>query len=172
VADHQLDDILEAVLFSASEPLNVAQLAEVTSAGQDEVSAALTELRGRLTHGIRLAEAGGTFRLTTAPEAAAAVRQFLQDTNRQELSRPALETLAIIAYKGPVTKSSIEAVRGVASEAMIRNLIARGLIAEAGHAAEPGRPALYAVSHAFLQHFGLSSTAELPPLPEEATNEN
>ena len=168
MAKDQLDTIIEAILFSASEPLSVTQLGHFAEVSEAEVSASLAVLSDRLTGGIRLAEAHGTYRLVTAPLAAAAVRQFLEDTNRQELSRAALETLAIIAYKGPLTKTQIEAVRGVASESMIRNLLARGLITGAGHSPEPGRPLLYSVSHAFLQSFGLTSAAELPPLPDDS----
>ena len=163
----QLDITLEAILFTASEPLSATKLGKLTGATTTDVEAALAIITGRLSGGIRLAEAGGTYRLVTAPEAAEAVRQFLEDTSRQDLSRPALETLAIVAYKGPITKSAIEAVRGVASEAMIRNLLARGLIVEAGHSTEPGRPLQYAVSHSFLQHFGLTGQAQLPPLPQD-----
>ena len=77
-----------------------------------------------------------------------------------------------MAYKGPLTKTAIEDIRGVASDTMIRNLLARGLIVEAGRSSEPGRPQLYAVSHTFLQHFGLTSSAELPPLPEAPADAN
>jgi segregation and condensation protein B len=167
-----LDILLEAVLFTASEPLTAARLAEATGSSADAVAAALEALRGRLTGGTRLAAAEGSYRLTTAPAAADTVRQFVEATNRQELSRPALEALAIIAYKGPITKSSLDTVRGVASDAMVRNLLARGLITEAGRSSEPGKPVLYAVSHAFLQHFGLSGTHELPPLPEAPPGED
>lgn len=163
-----LTSLLEALLFTASEPLSVKRLAECTGATVEEVTTALQELDQRLVGGIRLAHTTeNTYRLVTAPEAAEVVRGFLEDTSRQELSRPALETLAIVAYRGPVTKTQVEHIRGVASEAMIRNLLARGLITEAGRSPEPGRPQMYAVSHAFLQHFGLTSTRDLPPLPED-----
>jgi segregation and condensation protein B len=167
-----LDIFLEAVLFTASEPLSVTRLAEATGEKPEAVKAALEVLRGRLTGGTQLAEAGGSYRLTTAPAAADVVRQFVESTNRQELSRPALETLAIIAYKGPITKGNLDTVRGVASDTMVRNLLARGLITEAGRSSEPGKPPQYAVSHAFLQHFGLSGTHELPPLPEAPPSED
>ena len=168
----ELAIIIEAILFTASEPLSVGQLAKLTSAAEGEVTSALADISGRLTGGIRLSHISGTYRLVTAPEASGAVRSYLEDSSRQDLSRPALETLAIVAYKGPLTKSAIEEIRGVASETMVRNLLARGLIAEAGRSPEPGRPQLYAVSHTFLQHFGLTSAAELPPLPEATTDEN
>jgi segregation and condensation protein B len=162
-----LTDTLEAILFAASEPLSAVKLAVAAETDAETVEHALAELRKRLTGGIRLAHAGGTYRLVTAPETADAVRSFLEDSSRQDLTRPALETLAIIAYRGPITKSGVEQIRGVASETMLRSLIARGLVSEAGRSPEPGRPQMYAVSHTFLQHFGLTSTRELPPLPEE-----
>lgn len=172
MSEFSLDSILEAILFVASEPLSDTALAAASARPVAEVTAALATLAARLSGGIRLSEVGGTYRLVTAPEAVGMVGAFLADTNRQDLSRPALETLAIVAYKGPLTKSQIETVRGVASETMLRNLLARGLIMEAGRSSEPGRPQLFAVSHTFLAHFGLTSASDLPPLPEEAVHEN
>jgi segregation and condensation protein B len=162
-----LTSTLEAILFTASEPLGIARLATLTGDTAGNVETTLKALGKRLTGGIRLSHNAGTYRLVTAPETAGVVRSFLEDTSRQDLSRPALETLAIIAYRGPITKSRIEQIRGVASEAMLRNLLARGLITEGGRSPEPGRPQAYVISHAFLQHFGLTSTKELPPLPED-----
>jgi segregation and condensation protein B len=147
--------------------MSKSQLAKLVEEPPEAVAEALDILKKRLNGGIRLAHASGTYRLVSAPVASDTVRKFLEDTSRQDLTRPALETLAIVAYRGPVTKSHIEAIRGVASETMIRNLLARDLILESGRSPEPGRPALYAVSHTFLQHFGLASTSELPPLPED-----
>ncbi len=172
MAKPALSTILEALLFTASEPLSTAKLAKLAGCTPDEAKTALSIIAQQLTGGIRLSRAEGTYRLVTAPEASAAVRSFLEDASRQDLSKPALETLAIVAYKGPLTKSAIEEIRGVASDAMIRNLLARALITESGRSPEPGRPQLYAVSHTFLQHFGLTSTAELPPLPEATPHEN
>jgi segregation and condensation protein B len=159
---------LEAILFVATEPLPLARLAATTGTSLAKTQAALAKLATSLNGGVRLSEIGGQYRLVTAPLAATLVRQFLQDETKTELSRAALETLAIVAYRGPLTKSAIEAVRGVASDAMLRNLVTRGLIREAGRSDEPGRPQLYAVSHTFLQHFGLTSPADLPPLPGAA----
>ena len=163
---------LEAILFAASDPLSIAKLVKLTDETENAIRAALETLESRLTHGIRLSTANDTYRLVTAPEAASLVSQLLEDTSRQDLSRAALETLAIIAYRGPITKNAIEEIRGVASETMVRNLIARGLIESAGRSSEPGRPVQYAISHVFLQHFGLTSTEDLPPLPGEEPNEN
>lgn len=165
--DSPLDHQLEAILFMATEPLSVAQLAKITGDSKDDVAVAIQRVSKRLVGGIRLASAGGAYRLVTAPDTADIVGQYVADASRQELSRPALETLAIIAYKGPLTKAAIEHIRGVASETMLRGLTSRGLIEQAGHSSEPGRPALYAVSHSFLQHFGLTDRSDMPPLPED-----
>jgi segregation and condensation protein B len=161
-----LADQLEAVLFVAAEPLPADRLATATGASPAATTQALTELEQRLEGGIRLSHLHGRYRLVTAPDTAATVRQFLQYEAKTELTRPALETLAIIAYRGPITKAAIEQIRGVASETMLRNLLARGLITEAGKSNEPGRPLLYTVSHGFLQNFGLTGLHDLPPIPD------
>jgi segregation and condensation protein B len=167
VADLPLAHRLEALLFVATEPLTANRLATATSADTQAVERALAELAGRLTAGIRLSHLNGRYRLVTAPDTAGVVREYLQAEAKADLTRPALETLAIIAYRGPLTKSAIEHIRGVASDTMLRNLLSRGLIAEAGKSSEPGRPMHYTVSHAFLQHFGLASLADLPRPPED-----
>jgi segregation and condensation protein B len=166
MVNQKLKTVIEAILFSTHESLSVTQLAHMTEADPNEINIALNELQSSLIGGIRLAKAEGAYRLVSAPEAAEIVRKFHQDSSRQELSRPALETLSIVAYRGPLTRSQIEAIRGVSSESMIRNLLSRGLVIESGRSPEPGKPQLYAISHAFLAHFGLTSTSDLPPLPE------
>lgn len=159
---------LEALLFVATSPLTAPQLASATEATEEEVEAGLAAVSdGLAARGVRLSVLDGAYRLVTAPEVSAIVRRYMQDEAGADLSKAALETLAIVAYRGPLTKSGIEAVRGVASDTMLRNLQARGLITEAGKSPEPGRPMLYAVSHTFMQHFGLTSVHDLPPLPEE-----
>lgn len=158
---------LEAILFVADAPVTVAQLAAATGHPTAAIEPALAELSEQLQGGIRLSELGGRYRLVSAPGAAAVVRKFLQTEQGSDLSRAALETLAIVAYRGPLTKSHIEQLRGVASDATIRNLLGRGLITEAGKSPDPGRPMRYGVSHRFMQHFGLTSPRDLPPLPED-----
>ncbi|MDB5178873.1 MAG: scpB [Patescibacteria group bacterium] len=168
MAETPLIHNLEALLFVATEPLSVAQLAGAAGAGPDDTARALADLQKQLsTTGLRLSQLNGTYRLVTAPETAATVRGFLRAESKAELSRAALETLAIVAYRGPLTRSQIETLRGVSSETMLRNLLGRGLIVEAGRSREPGRPLQYAISHSFLQHFGLTSPTDLPPIPEE-----
>jgi len=171
VSELNLAARLQAVLFVATEPLGAERLSEAAGASPEDTAAALDELETALAgSGLRLSELNGQYRLVTAPEAAGTVRRFLREDANSDLSRPALETLAIVAYRGPLTKSAIEALRGVASDTMLRNLLSRGLITEAGKASEPGHPALYSISQTFLQHFGLTSLHDLPPIPE-ATSE-
>jgi segregation and condensation protein B len=143
----------------------VRRLAEATEQPEPAVLAALGQLKDRLQKGLRLSEHDGHYQLMSAPDTSAVVRRFLELETKTELSQPALETLAVVAYRGPITKSQIEAVRGVAVDTVLRNLLTRGLITEAGKSPEPGRPLRYAVSHRFLHHFGLTSLADLPPLP-------
>jgi segregation and condensation protein B len=160
---------LQAVLFAAPAPVTLQQLAEATDVPAEAVTAALVQLDAALSDtGLRLNHHDRNYQLVTAPEAAADVRRLLQAEAGTDLTKPALETLAIVAYRGPLTKAAIEQIRGVSSDSMLRNLLARDLITEAGRSDEPGRPTLYAISHTFLQHFGLSSLAELPPIPETA----
>lgn len=169
-----LDHQLEALLFISPEPISVQRLAKLTASSQAAVDTALATLRARLSGGIRLAHANNTYQLVTAPEIASLVEAYETDSSRQDLSRAATETLAIVAYRGPITKSEIESIRGVASDTMLRGLLSRGLITDAGRSDTPGRPLRYAVSHLFLQHFGLTSTADLPALPSnpEEPHEN
>ncbi len=162
----EIHDRLMALLFIASEPVNSAQLAAALDEPQEDVAAGLSALSSRLDSGpLRLTDHHDCYRLVTAPEYSDDVRRFLVAEAKTELSRPAMETLAIIAYQGPVAKAAIDQLRGVASDTMLRNLMQRGLIVEQGTADEPGHPPLYAVSHSFLGQVGLTSLAELPPLP-------
>lgn len=156
------------MLFAAARPMSADELAAVVDLPADTVVNALTTLqRSMASTGIHVAENAGKYVLVTSPTAAADVRKFLQEDASADLSKPALETLAIVAYRGPVTKHQIDTIRGVASDSMIRNLLSRALIEEAGRAKDPGRPMTYRVTHTFLQSFGLTSTTQLPPLPEE-----
>ncbi len=156
---------LQAILFVATEPLHFNELAAAVDSTADDVRSSLNELKLKLKGtGLAVVEHEGAYRLVTAPEFAPVVKKFMISETRNDLSRAALETLAIIAYRGPITKLAIEEVRGVSSETMLKNLLQRGLIHAAGTSKEPGKPALYAVSHEFLQQFGLSNLSELPPI--------
>jgi segregation and condensation protein B len=156
---------LEGLLFVAAEPVTLAHLAEALDVNPTMVEAALKDLESALINrGLRLQRYSGRVQLTTAPQLAVTIERFLGLEATTHLSRAALETLAMIAYQQPVTRPQIDSVRGVNSESMLKSLLNKGLIFESGRTEGPGRPILYSTSPEFLQHFGLSSFTELPPL--------
>jgi len=160
-----LEALVESLLFVADEPVPVAQLANALEVNPREVEAALAALAETYAaRGLRLQRSKDKVQLTTAPAAAEKVQRFLGLAATAPLTRAALETLAIIAYQQPVTRPHIEAVRGVNSDSVLKNLLSKGLIEEAGRSEGPGRPVLYATTPEFLQHFGLAAVTELPPL--------
>jgi len=161
---------LEAILFVAAEPVPNAQLAAALDVTPSVIERGLNELDASLsTRGLRLQRHAGRVQLTTAPQLAELIERFLGLEATSHLSRAALETLAIVAYQQPVTRPQIDSIRGVNSDSMIKSLLNKGLVLEMGRADGPGRPILYSTSPEFLQHFGLSSILEMPPLakPEE-----
>ncbi len=167
----QVTSLLEALLFVAPGATTIAQLATALELPAHEVEIGLIQLEKQyqetgLGRGLRLQKHHGRVQLTTCPEAAPVIERFLGLEASSRLSRAGLETLAIVAYKEPVTRPQIDAIRGVSSDGVIKNLLGKGLIQEAGRAEAPGRPILYCTTTDFLQHFGLSSLEELPPLPE------
>jgi segregation and condensation protein B len=161
---------VESLLFVADGPVSVGQLSEALEVTPGQVERALADLavayEGR---GLRLQRIGGRVQLTTTPEAAPYVERFLGLEARLRLSRAALETLAIVAYRQPITRPEIEGVRGVSSDSVLRTLLSVGLVEEVGRAPTVGRPILYGSTFEFLQHFGLSSLDELPPLDDSST---
>lgn len=164
---------LEAMLFVAAEPITSAQLAAALDVTISVVERGLRELEEALAgRGIRLQRHAGRVQLTTAAELSEIIERFLGLEAIAHLSRAALETLAIVAYQQPVTRPQIDLIRGVNSDAMMKSLLGKGLIQEAGRTDGPGRPILYTTSPVFLQHFGINSLAELPPLavPEVDAN--
>jgi segregation and condensation protein B len=165
-----LSSKLEAVLFVAPEPVTTVQLAAALDVAVSVIERGLNELDAALaTRGLRLQRNAGRFQLTTAPQLAELIERFLGLESTTHLSRAALETLAIIAYQQPVTRPQIDSIRGVNSDSMMKSLLHKGLILESGRADGPGRPILYSTTPEFLQHFGLNSILEMPPLakPEE-----
>ncbi|MBV9009509.1 MAG: SMC-Scp complex subunit ScpB [Verrucomicrobia bacterium] len=179
-----LNQVIEALLFSAQKALTTGELAEaLRSAGQSdellpnefarteeaEVAAALEQLKieyGQSPRGFQLAEKADGWQLVSHPDCARWVRQLFPGPKPARLSPPALETLAIIAYRQPVTRADVEAVRGVTVEGMLQNLMERGLVKIGGRADVPGRPLLYETTQFFLEHFGLRSLDELPNAEE------
>ncbi len=163
---------LEAMLFVTGEAATLQQLAAALDTDPSIVESGLAELEQILkARGLRLLRHAGRFKLTTAPELAGLIERFLGLEAITHLSRAALETLAIIAYQQPVTRPHIDTIRGVNSDSMLKSLLSKGLILESGRAEGPGRPILYSTAPEFLQHFGLGSIADLPPLavPEPAS---
>ena len=173
--EQSLSAKIEAMLFVSAEPVPVAQLAAALDVTASVVERGLKELdEALLNRGLRLQRNGGRVQLTTAPELAELIELFLGLEATTHLSRAALETLAIIAYQQPCTRPQVDAVRGVNSDGMMKSLLSKGLVQEAGRTDGPGRPILYSTTSEFLQHFGLSSILELPPLaaPAEPDNEH
>jgi segregation and condensation protein B len=163
---------LEALLFVAGEPVTPAQLAAALDVSASVVERGLNELDASLSsRGLRLQRHAGRVQLTTAPELADLLERFLGLEATSHLSRAALETLAIIAYQQPVTRPQIDAIRGVNSDSMMKSLLHKGLILESGRADGPGRPILYSTTPEFLQHFGLNSILEMPPLARQEEDE-
>ena len=163
---------IEALLFVAFEPVTPGQLATALETTANQINNSLDELDASLqTRGLRLQRYSGRVQLTTAPETSEAIEHFLGLEATTKLSHAALETLAIIAYQQPVTRPQVDSVRGVNSDGVMRSLLSKGLIQEGGRAEGPGRPILYSTTPDFLQHFGLNSLTELPPLEKEENGE-
>lgn len=165
--DARLASAIESVLLVAVEPVSVAALIAATQEPRSRVERALGLVAESLQRGIRLQRHGPHVQFVTAPENVEVVQRFLGAEKPAPLSRAAMETLTVIAYKQPVTRAEIEAVRGVDSDHSIRRLLARGLIEERGHRDVVGRPAEFGTTMAFLEHFGLMSLEDLPPLPTD-----
>lgn len=155
--------VLESLLLVAGGPAPLASLAEAAGLPRREIETKLALLAERLSGGIRLQLHDGQAQIVTAPENAKAVHRFLGTSRPPPLSRPALEALATVAYRQPVTRAEVEAARGVNSDRAMQTLLARGLIDERGHRDSPGRPTEYGTTFAFLEYFGLSSLDDLPP---------
>ena len=158
---------IEALLFVAAGAVLPTQLATALDLPLRVIDHNLEVLEQRLSsnsHGLRLQRHHGRVQLTTSPDYAMEIERFLGLESSNRLSRAALETLAIIAYQQPVTRPEIDAVRGVSSDGVLKSLLSKGLIQEIGRAERPGRPILYTTTSDFLQHFGLNSLEELPPL--------
>ena len=160
-----LPALIESILFVAEGPVDVDTLMKTVRQSKREVERALDELDQKYEEGgIRMQRDGDLIQLVSAPEAGPYIERFLGLESRQRLSGAALESLAIIAYKQPITRSGVEGVRGVNSDAAIASLLNRGLIEETGKAPTPGRPSLFGTTLKFLEHFGLKDPSELPPL--------
>ena len=178
-----LDKVIEALLFSAQKPLSIRELLTAIKSAEDpdtgpnefsrvreaEVAAALEQLKIRYIEqecAFQLNEKAEGWQLATDPKYAPWVRQLIPAPKPARLSAPALETLAIIAYRQPITRADVEAVRGVNIDGVLQTLIERGLVKIAGRSDIPGRPLLYETTQFFLDHFGLRNLDELPNVEE------
>ncbi len=170
VEDRELKKALEALLFVSGGPLSADKLAnvfeEATREHVEEQLVALGREYDDRGSGIMLAEVAGGYQLVTRPENAAWIRKFRSVKVSAKLSRPALETLAIVAYKQPITRAEVELVRGVNIGGIMRNLMERRLVKIVGKKDVPGKPMLYGTTPEFLQYFGLKDLSALPTLKE------
>lgn len=161
---------VEAALFASERPLTLAQLAaSVEGTERKVVHQVLDELRAEYdtqARGFRLAEIAEGWQLLTRPQHAGVIRRLHRIKSANRLTRPALETLAIISYKQPLTKAEIEAIRGVGADGVMQNLLERRLVRTVGRKDAVGRPLLYGTTREFLQAFGLKDLGELPKLTE------
>ncbi len=158
---------LEALLFVSDEPVSAAALAQALQIDRREVDALCEDLASSYRErraGIVLRNVAGGWRLTTDPDVAPVVEQYVLASRHTRLTKAALETLSIVAYKQPVTRHQVAAIRGVNSEGVLRALADRGLVAEVGREDGPGRPMLYGTTPEFLERLGLPSLSALPAL--------
>ena len=172
----ELAHVIEAILFVAGEPVNVKDVQRALDVTEDETRQAIDALDSDYSYhrrGITLKRFGDHIQLSTRAEYAPYVERLLQPIQKQSLSQSALETLAVVAYRQPVTRLDIEAVRGVKCDYSVQSLVNKGLIEEVGRKEALGRPILYGTTDQFLSHFGLHSLEELPKPPEsENTGED
>ncbi len=177
-----LSRVIEALLFSAQKPLSIREIATAIKGAKDEpspnefsrvreaeVAAALEQLKSEYIEqerAFQLIEKAEGWQLVTDPQYSQWVRQLFPAPKPARLSAPALETLAIIAYRQPITRADVEAVRGVNIDGVLQTLMERALVKIAGRAEIPGRPLLYETTQFFLDHFGLRNLEELPNVEE------
>ncbi len=163
----ELSGLIESLLFVSDGPLEIAKIQQILEAERGEIDEAITGLaESYKDRGICLQRKGDSVQLATAPEAGPYVDKLLGVQQSVKLSPAALETLAIVAYRQPITRSSIESVRGVNCDRAVSTLQARGLICEVGRMESIGRPVLFGTTFEFLQYFGLETLDQLPPLEE------
>lgn len=166
----QLVAAAEAILFASGEPVRCERIALALEIGSEETEEVLSALAAKLeteNSGLRLVRLGEKAQLCTRGEYAACIRVALETRKPPALSQAAMEVLAIAAYRQPVTRAYIEQVRGVDSAYTVSSLVEKGFLEESGRLEVPGRPALFRTTDQFLRVFGLTSLAELTPLPTE-----
>lgn len=164
---------IEAILFVAGEPVRIEEMAKALNVSVRQIENEITKLRDEYDfhqRGFTLKRFGHQVQLATRAIYASDVVHLLQPVQKQSLSQAAMETLAVIAYKQPVTRAEIEQVRGVKCDYSVQSLMKKELIMEVGRKEALGRPILYGTTENFLAHFGLSALDDLPPMPELPQN--
>jgi len=167
--------VLEALLFVSDEPVTPARLATILSREPAEIEELLTDLAAayaREERGFQLREVAGGWRLYTHPAYSETIEAYVLSWDTRKLSQAALEALSVIAYKQPVTRANVAAVRGVNAEAVISSLIEKGLVRELGRDVQAGNAILYGTTKTFLEKFGLKTIEDLPPLEEFAPDKD
>lgn len=162
-----LSGAVEALIFVSGDPVPIKRLQEVLEQEESVIREAIENLSKRYVEtgaGIQIMEVAGGFQLRTRPLFSEQVNQFLERKRKTTLSSPAMETIAIIAYKQPITRAEIEAIRGVAVDGVLKSLLDKRLIKISGVKEVPGRPNLYRTTKHFLEYFGISSLNDLPPI--------
>ena len=165
---------IEAILFVAGEAVAVKDLARALQISEQELKKQLNELSDEYDYrqrGFLLKRFGDNVQLATRPLYAEDVVRLLQPVQQQSLSQAAMETLAVVAYKQPVTRAEVEQIRGVKCDYSLQSLMNKGMIGEVGRKDTIGRPILFGTTDKFLSHFGISSLEDLPPMPEPPTEE-
>jgi segregation and condensation protein B len=165
----QLARQIEALLAATEEPLTLDRICEITGCGTESAEQAIERIESELEaggHGVIVAKLAGGYRVVTDPDLGFVVAQLFEGKRRSRLSRAALESLAVVAYRQPVTKAQIEAVRGVNSDSAVRTLLERELVKIIGRQEVPGRPLLYGTTDLFLEYFGLNDIEHLPRMDE------
>ena len=161
---------IEAILFASGEPIDIYRLSEASGVDMGTLPSMIRLLNDRYDDcgsGITIKKLDSSFQMCTREEFASQVRTALETKRSTPLSAAAMEALTIIAYNQPVSKGFVENVRGIDSSSVINNLVEKGLVEEAGRLDVPGKPIVYRTTPVFLRSFGLSSTADLPPLPDQ-----
>ena len=169
-----LEGRIEAILFVSGEAVSVKELAKALHAEETEIRQAVCALRDEYDYqqrGFLLKRFGDKIQLATRPLYSADVLRLLQPVQQQSLSQAAMETLAVVAYRQPVTRAEVEQIRGVKCDYSLQSLINKGMIREAGRKDTIGRPILYRTTDEFLSHFGLEDLNGLPPMPEPEQKE-
>lgn len=170
----QLENMIEAILFVSPSPVSITQLCDILSEKPKIIEGELNKLKEYYleSRGIRIEEYKGRYQITSAPELAETIENYLGQEETTSLSQAAFETLAIVAYRQPISRPEVDEIRGVNSDGVMRNMLNKGLIQEVGRSEGAGRAILYGITTDFLQYFGISSVKDLPPFDSTETINN